>query len=67
MKPEEGETWVHCKGDEYIIVCIGEHTETKEELVAYESKRTGKVWIRPLSMFLSNHDSGVPRFTRKLD
>lgn len=65
MIPQVGETWVHCKGGEYEIICLSQHTETEEDMVVYKSRQMSKIWVRPLAMFISNHESGVPRFTRK--
>lgn len=65
MIPQAGEIWVHFKGGEYEIIAIAEHSEGDGEHVVYQSREMGKVWVRPLSMFIGNHESGVPRFTRK--
>ena len=35
----------------YIVLHIGTHTETQEEMVVYESMKDGRIWIRPLEMF----------------
>lgn len=36
----------------YQVLSVGVHTETQEELVVYVSLQDGKIWIRPLSMFV---------------
>jgi len=54
----------HFKGKTYIVLHVGEHTETKESLVVYREWRgnpTGKVWIRPKKDF-EGSTNGVPRF-----
>jgi hypothetical protein len=57
----------HYKGNEYEVVGVGTHTETGEELVVYRALYgDGRLWIRPLSMFLETVIvEGVekPRFT----
>ena len=56
----------HFKGELYIILEIGTHTETEEEMVVYTKsplQRGEKIWIRPLSMFEGKNDKGEPRFT----
>lgn len=45
----------HFKGNRYIVIGIGTHTETHEELVIYKDK-DGRIWLRPLSMFTSKVD-----------
>jgi len=54
----------------YVILSVGEHTETGEKLVVYKSLEDGLVWLRPVDMFLSDVDSkkypnlsGKKRFT----
>lgn len=63
--PRPHETWIHYKGLEYYIICVAEHSESNEPHVVYQSKTTGKFWVRPLTMFMSHHESGPLRFTRK--
>ncbi len=47
----------HFKGDLYIVEDIGTYTETDEECVIYRALYgNGKLWIRPLNMFLSEVD-----------
>ena len=48
----------HFKGDEYLVLCVAQHTETDEEMVVYMALYgEGKVYVRPLSMFLSEVDT----------
>lgn len=42
----------HFKGNEYVVMDIGYHTETSEAMVIYyDCKNPAKVWVRPLSMW----------------
>lgn len=57
MKPQAGETWKHFKGNKYRIVAIAEHSETGEEMVVYQALYgDGKIWTRPLGMFMEKVD-----------
>ena len=57
----------HFKGDNYLVVDVATHSETKEKYVVYR-KLYGdfSLWIRPLDMFLSevDHDK-YPNVTQK--
>ena len=47
----------HFKGDNYIVVDIAYDSETKEKMVVYRQLYgEGKLWVRPLEMFLSEVD-----------
>ena len=47
----------HFKGDYYLVVDIANCSETKEKYVVYRRLYgDGTLWIRPLSMFLSEVD-----------
>ena len=55
--PREGEIWRHFKGNDYQVICIGEHTESKKPFVVYYRLSTpDKKHIRPLEMFMSEVD-----------
>lgn len=42
----------HFKGNEYVVMDIGYHTETSEAMVIYyDCKDPAKIWVRPLSMW----------------
>jgi len=43
--------WRHTKGARYTVLATAGHTETGEHLVVYVDG-FGKVWARPLTMFL---------------
>lgn len=47
----------HFKGDNYLVVDVANHSETKEEYVVYRRLYgNGSLWIRPMDMFLSEVD-----------
>jgi hypothetical protein len=57
MKLQAGTRVVHFKGKEYTILAVAQHTETDELLVVYKAEYgEGKVYARPLSMFVSEVD-----------
>lgn len=47
----------HFKGDQYLVVGIATHSETDEDMVVYRQLYgDGKLYVRPLEMFLSEVD-----------
>ena len=42
----------HYKGNIYKVIAVAENSETKAEEVVYESEADGRIWARPLAMFL---------------
>ncbi len=44
----------HFKGDYMYVIGVGKHTETMEDVVVYTHK--GKIWVRPVEMFLGEVD-----------
>lgn len=54
-KPEVGAVYEHYKGNKYLVLAIGKHSETVEEIVVYVSlydNPASQVWVRPLDMFM---------------
>ncbi|HKC05019.1 MAG TPA: DUF1653 domain-containing protein [Patescibacteria group bacterium] len=55
-------------GNFYNVIGVAKHSETLEELVVYEAlyeNPQGKLWVRPLKMFLEKVEINgkiVPRF-----
>ena len=61
---EIGKIYRHYKGNIYKIIGLGKHSETCEDMVVYQSVKTGDVWIRPKSMWNEVVDgNGTLRFT----
>jgi len=62
----------HYKGNEYEVLGIGRHSETKEEFVVYRALYdsefgTGAIWVRPVALFTDTvvvDGKRVPRFLR---
>jgi hypothetical protein len=58
----------HFRGRKYKVIGIARHSETLEEMVIYEAlyeNPRGKIWVRPLEMFLEEvevNGNKVPRF-----
>lgn len=47
----------HYKGDKYIVLGVGKHSETLEEHVIYRALYgDGQVWVRPMSLFIDEID-----------
>lgn len=59
-----GKTYRHYKGNEYKIIAFAKHSETCEDMIVYQSIKTGDTWVRPYSMWNETVDSsGTLRFT----
>lgn len=59
--PKPLETYKHFKGNFYIILAVGHHSETKEKMVVYydtsgKNSTIDDPCIRPLDMFISEVD-----------
>ncbi|RDE24320.1 DUF1653 domain-containing protein [Motiliproteus coralliicola] len=56
----------HYKGNEYRVIGTAIHSETEELLVVYQPQYgEGKLWVRPLEMFVGtviNNGAEQPRF-----
>ena len=58
----------HYKGNDYEVVGVATHSETREPMVVYRPLYgEGALWVRPLAMFMENvvvDGKEVPRFER---
>ncbi|MCW8092647.1 DUF1653 domain-containing protein [Alteromonas sp. ASW11-130] len=56
----------HYKGNEYRVIGVATHSETKERVVVYRPCYGEQaLWVRPLEMFcetISVNNESVPRF-----
>lgn len=63
-----GGVYQHYKGKNYVVIDLARHSESLEWMVIYEclyENPEGKIWVRPLGMFLENimvQGKSVPRF-----
>jgi hypothetical protein len=67
MTDEPKGLYRHYKGGTYMALGFITHTETGEELVAYQCVATGKNWVRPSEMFSESVDvdgTVMPRFAK---
>lgn len=51
--PKSGELWEHFKGIIVEVICTALHTETEEVQVVYRDVKTGSIYVRPLTLFMS--------------
>ena len=51
-----GGVYRHFKGGKYIVIVVGQDTDTGKLHVVYRDYRTGEIWIRERSEFLSEVD-----------
>ncbi len=56
--PKPGDLYRHFKGNMYRVIGVATHTESEEQLVIYTPVEDpmGKIYARPLEMFLSPVD-----------
>jgi len=62
---QAGKIYEHYKGKRYKVLGTARHSESLEELVLYEclyENDLGKVWVRPMEMFLGELEDGRERF-----
>lgn len=61
----------HYKGNDYRVVGVARHSETREPLVVYQALYgEWGLWVRPAAMFVETIEHGgqrVPRFARVAD
>lgn len=59
-----GKIYRHYKGNLYKIIALAKHSETVEDMIVYQSVKTGDVWVRPKNMWNEVVDEkGTLRFT----
>jgi hypothetical protein len=52
-----GKKYRHFKGNEYLVLYVAKHSETLEDMVVYQALYGERgIWVRPLSMFLSQKE-----------
>jgi hypothetical protein len=58
----------HYKGNDYDVIGVATHSETREAMVVYRPLYgEGALWVRPLAMFTENvivDGKEVPRFAK---
>lgn len=58
----------HYKGNDYRVIGLARHSETREALVVYQALYGERgLWVRPAAMFTETVEIGgkrVPRFAR---
>lgn len=63
MNPEDavpGATYRHRKGGEYVLLSIAEHTETEAPMAVYRRCTDGRVYARPLELFIDGRFEALP-------
>ena len=59
----------HYKGNDYEVIGVATHSETREQLVVYRPLYgEGALWVRPLAMFLEQvtvDGKDMPRFSQQ--
>lgn len=58
-----GKTYRHYKGNLYKVIGLAKHSETVEDMVVYQSLKSGEIWVRPAYMWNQTVDNeGTLRF-----
>jgi len=61
----------HYKGNDYRVLGLARHSETRAPLVVYQALYGERgLWVRPAAMFVEDvevNGKSVPRFTRVSD
>jgi len=61
---EIGKNYKHYKGNIYKIIGFAKHSETLEEMIIYQSEKSGEIWVRPYKMWNETvDDKETLRFT----
>ena len=47
-----GKIYKHYKGNLYKIINFAKHSETTEDMIVYQSIKTGEIWVRPKNNFI---------------
>ena len=64
QKIEIGKIYRHYKGNLYKIIDFAKNSETLEDMIIYQSLKTGSNWARPYKMWNEKvDDKGTLRFT----
>lgn len=59
-----GKNYKHYKGNIYKIINFAKYSETAEDMIVYQSTKTGEIWVRPRKMWNEIVDEkGTLRFT----
>lgn len=67
VEPKPG-LYRHYKGNDYRVISLARHSETREALVVYQALYGERgIWVRPAAMFSETVEAAgkrVPRFAR---
>lgn len=62
LMPQAYKVFTHYKGGRYLVIGLGKHTETDEDMVCYYSLDHNTFWFRPLDEWLKPTGDGSIRF-----
>ena len=61
---EKNKIYRHYKGNLYKILEFGKNSETLEDMIIYQSLKSGNIWVRPYKMWNEIiNEEGTLRFT----